>query len=196
MPLLGWAIWKARHWIPDAVIYVATEHPQVASYAIGEGCTVFPLTEADVKDQRDAAGPLADLMAVSPFRPVVMLDCTFPFALRSEIERALSDPRPFVRPVLARTLHLAEYGNTLSQDLPEQVILQSGCFVARRAEPISSDEWLSLDNTYPISWISSINIDTPEDLACARWLAKFIKPEDLDDTHERSRMPRFNEGPR
>ena len=182
MPLLGWAIWKARHWIPDAVIYVATEHSQIAKYAIGSGCTVLPLTDDDVADRRDASGPLADLMATSPFRPVVFLDCTFPFTLRSEFNAALNDPRPFVRPVLRRTLHLSDYGNTLSQDLPEQLILQSGCLVARREQPVTSDEWLSRENTYPVSWISSVNIDTPEDLEQARWLARFIKPEDLDDT--------------
>lgn len=182
MPLLGWAIWKARNWIPDAVIYVATEHPQIAKYAIDMGCTVLPLTDDDVADRRDASGPLFDLMVSSPFRPIAFLDCTFPFTLRSEINAALNDPRPFVRPVLRRTLHFAEYGNTLSQELPEQTILQSGCFCVRRDKPVTSDEWLNQENTYPIGWISSINIDTPEDLAQARWLARFIKPEDLDDT--------------
>lgn len=182
LPLLGWAIWKARAWVPGARVYVATEHPEIKRYAIQHGCTIFPLTEDDVADRRDASGPLADFMAEAPFRPVVFFDCAFPFTLRSEVNAALNDPRPFVRPVLRRTLHLLEYGNTLSQDLPEQVALQSGCLVARRLQPVTSDEWLNPENTFPISWISSINIDTPEDLAQARWLARYIKPEDLDDT--------------
>lgn len=182
MPLLGWAVWKARNWIPGAVIYVATEHPEIRQYAISHGCTVLPLTVEDVEDGRDASGPMFDLMTWTPFRPVAFLDCSFPFSRRSEFNAALADGRPFVRPALRRTLHLQEYGNTLSQNLPEQCILQGGLYVARRDRPIACEEWLAPENTYPIGWISAINIDTMEDLETARWLAKFIKIQDLDDT--------------
>lgn len=182
MPLLGWAIWKARRWIPEAVIHVATEHPEIASYAMDQGCTLFPLTAADIADQRDAAGPLTDFLAATVARPVISLDCSFPFLLRSELNAALSDPRDFVRPVLRRTLHLESYGNTLSQDIPEQAALQSNYLVARRREPVRSEEWLDPKHTLPVSWLSSINIDTPQDLQHARWIAQFIRPEHLDDT--------------
>ena len=104
MPLLGWAIWKARRWIPDAVIHVATEHLEIAGYAMDQGCTLFPLTAADIADQRDASGPLTDFLAATVARPVISLDCSFPFLLRSELNAALSDPRGFVRPVLRSPL--------------------------------------------------------------------------------------------
>ena len=191
--LLENAIERYSYWYPEATIWVATEDKEAAAIASRRGCKIYPLTEEDVTDRRDASGLLYEwLEGRRPSDRCILSQITSPFTFRSELEMAISDPRPYLQSAWIGKLHLfpvvdcgtlypksAPAYATLSQLLPLTACC-TGNFIAvnGRYRPSPSEEvsqWSS------VSWLSAIDINTHDDLVLAQRIGECIPLEFWND---------------
>lgn len=184
-PLVGWAIDKCRRWLPEAEVYVASEDREIRAYARSEDCRLYDLLRADVEDRRSVRELFTEFVRQFAAEQCLCLHPTSPFTFRSELFSALSRARPFTRSAWIGTLHtpsdLDGSGRPLlSQQLPERIVL-TGNFLIARGPIANSGAWFERENLSPICWVSAIDINAPADLELARWMARYIRPEDLDE---------------
>lgn len=172
-PLLGWAIDKARGWFPEAAVHVATDDAETIRFAKESGCEIF-LDPRPAEEQQDATVLFGEFCARLSARPAVLMQCTSPFTFRSEICGALRDPRPALWSGWAGVLHDVEHGHALSQELPATAVWSGNFLIVKGPGFPSEAEWLSPETLFPVSWISTFQVDEPADLDLARKLAEIV----------------------
>lgn len=181
--LLDLAIDRFEAWFPDAIRWVATEDDEARKLAIRRGCQVIPLADADVRDNRIASEPFSEwLLRRGSFERCMLYQLTSPFTFRSELVAAVHSGRPCCAGWLGK-LHFCNDGKSfsgLSQTLPVSAFLTGNFYVCNGGrEWVAADE--SAESLIPVSWLSSINIDTPEDLRMADFIASRVTLWDFDD---------------
>ena len=176
MPLIGWTLERCRRWFPEIPVWVATEDRATIEYAAGFGCHPFPLNADDLEDRRCVDGLFAAFLAGWPTdERCLCMQPTSPFLFRSEIERAIAHPGYYVQSGSCR-IFPGPAESRLSQEIPTEEFL-TGNFITGYGQ----GHWLKHGKSVsPVSAISALEIDTPEDLELCRWLAQNIQPEDFD----------------
>lgn len=194
--LLELAIGRFESWFPDCTIHVATEDAEAADIAKSRGCQILPLSEDDITDRRDGSGLFNDWLSRRDSHERCMLhQLTSPFTFRSELNRAIDDPRPFCCAAWNGKLHFAQAGGTLSQSLPNSVFLTGNFYVSDGGYIPSQEE--SYSQFVPVSWLSAIDINTADDLELADRIAARMTLRDFDDVtkfHTGYRVPRVPAG--
>lgn len=160
---------------PDAMITVATEDRLAAKLAGDAGCYVLPLTQDDVTDKRNLTELFNDFISVLGGR-CCWHQLTSPIMFPSELDKAILDPRPYCRSAWAGKIHLTDSSVRdwlpLSQDLPEQAILTGNFGVANGMHVVTPEE--DATELSPVSWVSALDINTPEDWQSAEWLQSML----------------------
>lgn len=181
--LLDLAIDRFRTWFPRATIWVGTEDHSAAMIAVGRGCLIYPLTPADLDDRRNVSELFSAWLADrSPHDRCCCHQVSSPFTFRSELQRAIDDPRPYCRSAWTGTIHPAgptSRWSPLSQQLAPSAILTGNFGVAWGRHVVTpADESSQLS---PVSWLSAIDVNTPEDLQLADRIASRMSLADFDD---------------
>lgn len=175
--LLQWSIELYRLFLPGVPIHVATECPQLSKLAVKLGCFLHGRTLADIQDQTGNPDILNDFLECYPDDTVINVQCTSPFTFCSELMAALEKPGRLVYSAYQGTLHTCGDKLAKSQDLPIQTVVTGNFGVVR--QPIGGDDWRQPRFASPVSWLSAVDINTPDDLQQARFLAHRITQQDL-----------------
>lgn len=176
--LLDLQIDRFQSWFPGAAIWVATEDGEVAEIAKRRSCRIFGLSETDLLDRRNVdelfEAWLADRL---PSERCLYHQVTSPFTFRSELERAIDDPRPYCRSAWRARFFLLSQSSSwpLSQHQREDAIV-TGNFGVGWGQGLVEPKQIT-----PVSLLSSIDIDTPADLMLADRIASAMKLDDFDD---------------
>lgn len=177
--LLQWTIEMYRRFLPGIPIHVATECHQTSKLAISLGCLLHGRVLEDIQDTRCGFGILSDFIDCYPNDSILLVQCTSPFLFRSELQLALSNPLPFVFSGHQNAFHMCGDAGQKSQDLPVTTIV-TGNFCLARQPFVDTAVWRTPAFASPVSLLSSLDINTPDDLTLARKLAARIGLEDLD----------------
>ena len=174
--LLSWTIenWKGMYLASQIV--VATEDEETKTLVASMGCSHYDLTDADIHDRRTASLLLQEFTGRTTERPIILTECTAPFTFYRDVRMALEMPDDVIRSGVVTIRHREPY--KMSQDIEPDVSV-TGNFIIVRGDISQGEEWGVPKCIYPVNQISAINIDTPEDLEMARWLAQRITLNDL-----------------
>lgn len=184
--LLDLGIDRFQAWFPEATIHVATEDTEAAAIAMSRGCKIYPLTADDVQDRRNGSELFnAWLAGRKSDERCILYQLSSPFTFRSELVRAVNDPRPFCCAAWEGTLHLAggDDWTPLSQTIPPTTCLAGNFYATWGGHVVTPRE----ENTQfvTVSWLSAIQIDTPEDLRLADHIARRMTLRDFNDLEKR-----------
>ena len=179
-PLVAWAIRNARTWFPDADVYVATEDMSIGRYALRQGCLLYPLTDDDVEDRRRISGIYREFYLKYRDRPLICMQPSSPFTFKHEVLAALTSGKNFLKSAWMGVLHTRDVITRLSQDVQESCVYTGNFRVLNSRICPAEQDWNAPENVGRVSWISSIDINTPEDLELAQWLGQRVSPEDFD----------------
>ena len=174
--LLQWTIELYHRVLPGVPIVVATEDHETSKLAISLHCQVHGRCMEDIQDTRQGDGILSDLIECYPGETIMLVQCTSPFTLRSEIERALANPLPYVYSAHQGKLHTCEDGGARSQDLPP-ITLVTGNFAIARQPFHDTVIWRHPQFASQVGLSSSLDINTPAALDEARAMAKALTLE-------------------
>lgn len=177
--LLQWSIELYQRFLPGVPIHVATECHETSKLAVRLGCLLHGRVLEDIQDIRSGWCILQDFMDCYPGDTVLGVQCTSPFTYRSELLRALANPLPYLYAAYQGTLHTCGDGSAKSQTLPTSTVITGNFYLARQAFP-DPVVWRLPQFATPVSWLSGIDINTPDDLEEARKIAKRISHDDLD----------------
>lgn len=181
--LLELQIDRFRSWFPQASIWVATEDAEAASLATSRGCRVVPLSEDYQTDRRSVDDLFAEwLQDRLPADRCCYHQVTSPFTFRSELLRGIVDERPYCRSAWLGVIHPAIVPADdfpLSQQLPKTTILTGNFGVAWGRYQFSTRE--AAASVVPVSRLSAIDIDEPDDLSLADFIARRLTLYDFDD---------------
>lgn len=175
--LLQWSIELYQLFLPRVPIHVATECQQTSKLAVRLGCLLHGRTLEDIQDKRGNHGILNDFLECYPDDTVIHVQCTSPFTFYSELMAALEKPGKWVYSAYQGTLHTFGDKMAKSQHLPIQTVITGNFCVTR--SPIIGDEWQRSCFASPVSWLSAVDINTPDELQQARFLARRITHQDL-----------------
>jgi len=174
--LLAWSIELYQRMLPGVPIVVATEDHETSKLAIRHGCELHGRCLEDIQDTRQGDGILADVIDCHPGETILLIQCTSPFTYRSEIEKALASPLPYIYSAYVGPLHQCGDGNTKSQQLPTTTVVTGNFAIAR--QPFNESQrngiWRHPAFASPISWESSLDINNPADLESARRMARSL----------------------
>lgn len=179
--LLAWSIELYQRLLPGVPIIVATEDHPTAKLAITCGAQLHGRCLEDIQDTRQGDGIFSDLLDCYPGDTILLVQCTSPFTYRSELEKALANPLPYVYSAYQGQLHTCGDGNTKSQNLPTTTLVRGNFAIARQpfAEVHRDGIWRHPAFASPVSWESALDINTPADLESARHLAQALTLETL-----------------
>jgi molybdopterin-guanine dinucleotide biosynthesis protein A len=161
------AIAKAVSWFPESRTFVATEDEEISNIAERYGCSVFPLSDDDTGDRRNASGPMNELFRIHQ-EPVMLMQCTSPFTDKKDAIAASKDDRDIVRSAWRGSLHRPANGSTLSQHLGDEWFLTGNFWRINREASVA--DFMDESNFIAVDWLSAMDINTPEDLESARRL--------------------------
>lgn len=180
-PLLWWTLEKCRRWLLGVPVWVATDDLGTIEYARSVlECRLFPLSEDDVNDRRNASELLIAFAAqFPPTERLLGMHVTSPFTLRSEVMDAASRQHPSIWSGITRILH--RHGDlTLSQFITPTICMTGNLFGEMGQAALATEP----PEVVPVSWLSALDINTPEDFQYADRLATRLGFDWLDDTQE------------
>ncbi len=178
--LLELTIDRFQAWYPEATIWVATEDAEVCSIAAIRNCLIYNMSSAETASHRGTFSLFAEWLGLrQPSERCLLYHLTSPFTFRSELEAAINDPRPFC--TSASVFKIQEPGSPLmSQDIPLTVSLEPGNFLCAWGKtPMDIREHGT--SIIPVNRLSAIDINTPEDLRLADFIAARMPLSDFDD---------------
>ena len=175
--LLQWSIELYQLFLPGVPIHVATECPQISKLAVRLGCLLHGRTLDDIQDKQNDPTILNDFLACYPGETVIHAQCTSPFTFYSELMLALQHPTQLVYSAYQGTLHTLNTGEAKSQALPCSTVITGNFWITRGVTADVACRQLS--QASPVSWLSAIDVNTPDDLRQVRFLAKRISQQDL-----------------
>ena len=170
-PLLAWTIELYQRMLPGVPIVVATEDHETSKIAVALHCELHGRCLEDIQDTRQGDGVFADLIDCHPGDTILLTQCTSPFTFRSEVERALANPLPYIYSAYQGVLHQCGDGGARSQMIPPSTIV-TGNFAIARQPFHDTTIWRHREFASPISWESSLDINNPADLESARRMAR------------------------
>lgn len=171
--LLQWCVEFYQRALPGVPIVVATEDHETSKLAISLKCELHGRCLEDIQDTRDGDGIFFDLIDCHPGETILLAQCTSPFTYRSELERALDNPLPYVFSAYQGVFHQCEDGTKKSQALAPTTVVTGNFVIARPPFP-STKIYRHPAFSSPVSLLSALDINDQADLTEARRLAPAI----------------------
>lgn len=160
-------------------MYVATEDEETINISKSNGCKIYPIIQDDLEEKRNGTELFNEFLGVMDDRPSILVQCTSPFTLQSEILSSLNNGQKMGFSAHEAIIHELEYLQVLSQYIEPKIIL-TGNFLVVQDEIPKKEEWGDIQYMTQVNIISTIDINTNKDLEICRWLAKYIPQSALD----------------
>jgi GTP:adenosylcobinamide-phosphate guanylyltransferase len=182
--LLDHAIDRFQAWYNNATIWIATEDYEVRQLAARRNCQAYAITIDDLTDKRTADGMFSAWLAERlPTERCLLAQVTSPFTFRSELDKAVSDTRRFCCAAWMGRLHIVDASDEwlpLSQSIPETSFVTGNFYATWGRYVVQPND--ARNNNIPVSWLSAIDINEPEDLVLADFIAARMPLSAFDDT--------------
>lgn len=176
--LLQWCIELYHRYLPEATIVVATEDHETSKLALSLGCELHGRVLEDITDERSGWGVVQDMVDCYPNDQILCVQCTSPFTFRSEVLGALAQPKPYVHSAYIGQMMLQSCVGTRTQNTAEQMLLLGNFYIVRQ-QFTDIKIWADRQYAYPMSWLSAIDIDEPNDLDHVRQIATVVTQDFL-----------------
>ncbi len=177
--LLEWSIDNYRRWFPEAKFYVGTEDIETINIAQSNGCEIYPLIQDDLEEKRNGTDLFHEYLEIVYDRPSILVQCTSPFTFKNEVLRSLNNGKKIGFSAYKAILHELQFLQVLSQYIEPKVILTGNFLTVQEGIP-KKEEWGYLEYLIEVNMISSLDINTLEDLEMCRWIAKYIPQQAFD----------------
>jgi len=187
-PLLWWTLKICQQWEVVEEIYVATEDPEIEYLALQHGANIYPLQQADVDDKRTVSylwkefcehrqGCQILMHPTSPFRQIQELQSAWEQYQTGQYDVIISvrEERRMIIGANNKPIISWEERMTRLTQTAQPFYIPDGSFYISDSSFVSRCSYFEEGRTlpFPLSTISCIEIDTPEDLELARIVANY-----------------------